>query len=99
MIDATMDNFHSMIRRGKVLVDFYNQKCAPCRALEPVLVKFEEEQVGKVVVVRVNVDELPSIARRYCIQSLPSILLFENGVVSRQLTDHPSLATLKRFVA
>ena len=98
MVDATNENFHMVIRRGKVLVDFYHPACVPCRALEPGLRKLEEESDGTVIVVRVNVDDLPHIARKYCIQSLPTLILFEGGKPLKQLTDHPTLVVLKRFV-
>ncbi len=62
-----------------VLVDFWASWCGPCKMLLPVVEKFAEEVEGKVKVAKVNVDEEPSLAQRYGIMTIPTLLVFKNG--------------------
>ena len=68
---------------GKVLVDFYADWCGPCKMLAPVLEEIEKERTD-VKVVKVNVDECPSIAAKYGVMSIPTLLVFENGSMKNQ---------------
>ncbi|HPS61080.1 MAG TPA: thioredoxin [Candidatus Cloacimonas sp.] len=68
-----------------VLVDFWAPWCGPCRALSPTIEKIASETEGKVKVVKVNVDEAQDIAAKYSVMSIPTLLIFVNGVVSDQL--------------
>ncbi|HNV92559.1 MAG TPA: thioredoxin [Candidatus Cloacimonas sp.] len=68
-----------------VLVDFWAPWCGPCKALSPTVAKVANETAGKVKVVKVNVDEAQDIAAKYSIMSIPTLLVFVNGVVSDQL--------------
>ena len=68
-----------------VLVDFWAPWCGPCKALSPTVDKVANETAGKVKVVKVNVDEAQDIAAKYSIMSIPTLLVFANGVVSDQL--------------
>jgi thioredoxin 1 len=60
-----------------VLVDFWAEWCGPCHAVAPVLDKIAEERNLKLV--KVNIDENQSLAIRYGVQSIPNMILFENG--------------------
>ena len=62
-----------------VIVDFWAEWCAPCRLVAPVLDRIVEEWAGELRLVKVNIDEQPEIARRYGIQSIPTIVLFEDA--------------------
>ena len=62
-----------------VLVDLYAPWCGPCRALAPVLEEIAEKYQDKVKVVKVNVDEEESIAARFGVMSIPTVLFFRNG--------------------
>ena len=60
-----------------VIVDFWAEWCGPCHAVAPVLEKVAEER--KIKLVKVNIDENQDLAMRYGIQSIPNMVLFENG--------------------
>jgi len=63
--------------KGKVLVDFYAEWCGPCKAMKPTLEKFEES--SDIPLVKVNVDEEPSIAQEYGIRNIPCLICVEDG--------------------
>lgn len=62
-----------------VIVDFWAEWCGPCHAIAPVLDKIAEERDGELKIVKVNIDEEQSLAMRYGIASIPTIVLFKDG--------------------
>jgi thioredoxin len=62
-----------------VLVDFWAAWCGPCRIVAPVMEKIAREYKGRLVTVKVNVDEKPQVAGQYQVQSVPTIMLFWKG--------------------
>ncbi len=86
-IDVDQNNFAEVVLKSKipVLVDFGAHWCAPCRAIAPVMDQLAEEYRGKVNVARVNVDESLQLAAKYNIMSIPSVMIFRDGKIVRQL--------------
>src|SRR5499425_343241 len=66
-------------RRQPVLIDFWAPWCGPCRQLTPVLEKAVRNAKGKVKLVKMNIDEHPSIPGQMGIQSIPAVIAFVNG--------------------
>jgi putative thioredoxin len=66
-------------RRQPVLVDFWAPWCGPCKQLTPVLEKVVKAAKGKVKLVKMNIDEHPSVAGQLGIQSIPAVIAFLNG--------------------
>lgn len=66
-------------RRQPVLVDFWAPWCGPCKQLTPVLEKAVKAAGGRVRLVKMNIDEHPSIAGQLGIQSIPAVIAFKNG--------------------
>ena len=62
-----------------VIVDFWAEWCGPCHAVSPVLDKIVEERESDLKLVKVNIDEEPSLAQKYGIVSIPTIILFRGG--------------------
>jgi len=63
-----------------VLVDFWAPWCAPCRMVAPVLEQIAKERDGEVIIAKLNIDESPLIAQRYGIMSIPTMVVFNDGV-------------------
>ncbi len=62
-----------------VLVDFWAEWCAPCKALMPMLAKITEEYAGELLLAKINCDIEQDIVMRFGIRSLPTVVLFKNG--------------------
>ncbi|MFD5825130.1 thioredoxin [Lentzea sp. NPDC060358] len=81
LTDAT---FAESTRTGTVLVEFWAQWCGPCHMLSPVLDEIDRER-GDLTVLKINADENTATARDYQVMSLPTMLLFRDGVPIRQI--------------
>ena len=83
IIEVKDQDFESkVLGDASVMVDFWAPWCAPCKLAEPVLEELAKEYEGKVSVVKVNVDENPGSAQKYAVLSIPTTILFKNGVES-----------------
>ena len=82
-IDVTDETFETdVIERSKqvpVVVDLWAPWCGPCRTLGPILEKVTDETGGKVVMVKVNIDDNPKIAQAFGVQSIPLVVALKDG--------------------
>jgi thioredoxin 1 len=79
-----------------MMVDFWAEWCAPCRAIAPTLEELVREGNGTVTLAKVNVDEQPALAARYGIRSIPTILFVKGGQVLDQVIGAVPKAQLKK---
>ena len=62
-----------------VLVDFWAEWCAPCKMVAPFVDEIAHEQLGKMLVVKVDTDAAPEVALKYEIRSIPTLIVFKDG--------------------
>ena len=65
--------------KGKVLVDFYADWCAPCKLMSPIVEAIAKSYDGQISVAKLNIDKSPNIASKYKVMSIPTLIYFENG--------------------
>jgi len=100
-ITLSNENFDNEVLKSDVpvLVDFWAVWCGPCKMVAPAVAKLAENHVGKLKVGKVNVDEQSSLAEKYNISSIPTLVLFKEGKVVNQRIGAVSLAVLESFVS
>ncbi len=86
--DVTDATFEGEVLKSEtpVLVDFWAEWCAPCRAIAPIVKELAEEYGEKIKVVKINIDDSPQTPGSYGIRSIPTVLAFKDGQVVNQLT-------------
>jgi thioredoxin 1 len=89
--DAEMGKHEELL-----MVDFWAEWCAPCRAIAPALDELARESAGKVSLAKVNIDEHPGLAARYGIRSIPTILFIKSGEVVDQVIGAVPKAQIKK---
>lgn len=96
----TDSNFQSDVLESSdpVLVDFWAEWCGPCRMLGPVIEKIADANQGKLVVGKLNVDENKETPQKYGIQGIPTMLIFKNGEVAKQLVGFQSQENIQKVI-
>ena len=81
VLKITNDNFNEEILNSDkmTMVDFYADWCGPCKMMSPIIDKIAEEN-GEIKVGKLNVDEAQDIAVKYNVMSIPTIIVFKNGI-------------------
>ncbi len=85
--ELTEDTFDEEVGSSDVplVVDFWAEWCGPCRMVAPVLEQIATENAGSLRVAKVDVDDAPGIARRFQIMSIPTLMVFQDGVPKKRL--------------
>lgn len=100
VINLTSENFESevILSDKNVLVDFFANRCAPCRVMSSVVDEIAEEH-PEIKVCKVNVDEQPQLAARFSVESIPTLIAFKNGIaVNSAVGSMPKRAVLKMIL-
>ncbi|MBG6237633.1 thioredoxin 1 [Mycetocola sp. CAN_C7] len=82
-----------------VLVDFWAEWCGPCRMVSPILDQIASENIDKLDIVKVNVDENPGLAMQYQITSIPALKVFKGGEVAQTIIGAKPKAALEADLA
>jgi thioredoxin 1 len=98
--EVTDSSFESEVLQSDkpVLVDFWAVWCAPCLALTPTIEALAEKYEGTARVVKINVDENPSVTNRYGIRGMPTLILFKNGREEERVLGAVSRDSLARII-
>lgn len=91
-------SFDALVGRATlpVVVDFWAPWCGPCRMVAPELEKLARSKAGKVVVVKLNTDEVPAVAARFGIQSIPTMVLFQGGREAKRVSGAMAAPAIER---
>lgn len=96
--NITDANFNEETKEGYVFVDFWAEWCGPCRMLGPVLDELSTELEGKVEIKKVNIDENQAIAQQYGIMSIPTMILFKDGLPVEKIQGFQPKQALKQYL-
>ena len=94
-----MNNFEKLITGDKpVLVDFSAEWCGPCKMMPPVLSELKKKTGDKAIVIKMDIDKNPAYANKYSVQSVPTLMLFQNGkIVWRKSGVTPAMEIFKEL--
>jgi len=98
--DTSDGNFENDVLKSDrpVLVDFWAVWCQPCRALAPTIEAVAEKYASNAHVVKLNVDDNPSVSQRYGIKGIPTLILFKNGKEEERVVGATSEQALSRML-
>jgi thioredoxin 1 len=93
-------DFDQVVLRSEtpVLVDFWAEWCGPCRTLAPTVEAIAEQYEDAARVFKLNVDDSPAVARRYGIQGIPTLILFQDGVEKERIVGVLSQEKISRTI-
>lgn len=97
-ITLTDQNFQSEVLSSDmpVLVDFWAPWCGPCQIMAPIIEEITNEFQGKIKVGKLNVDENSKTAASYGIMSIPTLVVFKAGKITKQMVGYQNKDTLKQ---
>ena len=80
-------DFDELVRDAPlpVVVDFWAAWCGPCRAVAPEVERLAGERSGRVIVAKVDTEELAGVAARYAIRSIPTMIVFRGGREAKRI--------------
>ncbi|HEX7099039.1 MAG TPA: thioredoxin [Acidimicrobiia bacterium] len=98
-VTITDAEFDEMINSDKpVLVDFWAEWCGPCRMIAPILEEIAAEH-DSITIAKLNIDENPQAAGRYDVMSIPTMIVFQDGVEKKRIVGARPKAALEQELA
>ena len=95
----TKRNFKPLIKNYDVVViDFYADWCGPCKAFNPTLQRVAKEYEGKAVVGKINIDKSQSLANKYDVKSIPTVLFFKKGKLMGKMNGAQTFGTMSKSI-
>jgi thioredoxin 1 len=104
MVQLSDATFNDTISGGQpVLVDFWAEWCGPCRMVAPVLQEIAGEYPDKITIGKLNIDENPQTPASYDVMSIPTMILFKDGVEKKRIVGarpkHAMVAELQEYLS
>ena len=88
VLEVTDQSFDEEVLQSEqpVIIDFWAEWCAPCRAIAPIVKGLADDYGDRVKIVKMNIDENPNPPGKYGVRAIPTVLAFKGGTVAEQLT-------------
>lgn len=101
IINVSIGDFNQVVEKSAVpvLVDFWAPWCGPCRAIAPILEQIAAKYTDKLKIAKINVDEEPSLASRFGIMSIPTLMIFKGGLIVKQVVGLRSAEDLDEMIS
>lgn len=98
--DITDGTFENEVMKSNmpVLVDFWAEWCGPCRAMTPIVELVAQKFVGTAKIVKLNVDDNPSVTQRFGIKGIPTMIVFKDGKEAERVVGATSEAAVTRII-
>ena len=100
IVDAGDDTFAEVAERASVpvVVDLWAPWCGPCRMVSPALEQLAAEMAGRLKLVKVNVDESPTLQQRFGVQAIPTLMVLRGGQVAARRTGAAPAPALRTWL-
>jgi thioredoxin 1 len=97
----TDTNFNEEVKGSEalILVDFWAEWCGPCKTIAPILEEIAVQQLGKVRIAKLNIDDAPATAQEFQVMSIPTLILFKDGEVQKRVVVARSKGQLLEEIA
>lgn len=93
----TIKEFEEIIKNEKVIVDFFATWCGPCKMLAPIFEEISNE-LSDVTFVKVDIDKVEELPKMFGIMSVPTLLVFEKGILSKKVSGYMGKNELIKFI-
>lgn len=91
-------NFDTTIAKGVTVVDFFATWCMPCKMLSPIIEELARDNDGKAVVAKVDIDLSESLAIRFSVESVPTVIIFIDGAEVERIIGFSQKAKLQNAI-
>lgn len=100
IIHVTDGSFEQQVLSSSrpVMVDYWAEWCGPCRMIAPILEEIAGEYADKLTVAKINIDENQSVAARYAVRGIPTLMIFKDGAVAGTKVGALSKSQLSAFI-
>jgi thioredoxin 1 len=96
---VTDQTFSNEIKEGLVLVDFWAPWCGPCKMIAPVLEEIDDVMGDKVRIIKLNVDENAETVRTFGVMSIPTLILFKDGLAVDKVIGFQPKEAMTEFIS
>ncbi len=101
VMELDQNRFNELVNHGEkpVLVDFWAPWCVYCRRIAPAYEKIAQQYADRLVVAKVNIDDVPDLARQEWIEVIPTLVLYHKGEALGSIVAPESKARIDEFLA